>query len=313
MQVGNNTYLEIKVKGSNKEGIVSFDMLKKFEMVETAGTSLPYVCFAFATLDQGLADLFIENNQVIVSIGETKEKSDSFNVHSIINIKDTDPSNNGWTIYYGGFIGNNEYMMSKGICQEYPGNSLLVAKEIIKTYAGGNPEIDTDIEKTNENQVLWRQLYTTTNVFLVDTLLHMDIQPSFPLFTFDKYGTFHLRDFNKLKEQEPQWVFTPVSDTAGNEIHYINNFNVDSFKTSYNLYSGYNKSTEIYGSVSGMPDYVIEDNTPILASTQESEKLPSGNRIALNKIQSDNVHHTYMEAYAHNTNCLMSLSSMLED
>ena len=310
MQVG-NVYLEIKVKGSNKEGIVSFDMLRRFEMVETAGTSLPYVCFAFATFDKGLVDLFIENNEVTICIGETRENSSSFKLHSIVNSKDTDASNASWTVYYGGFIGSNEFMINKGICQDYPGNSLMVTKEVIKTYAGGRPEIKTDIEKTNENQVLWRQLYTTPNVFLVDTLLHMDIQPSFPLFTFDKFGTFHLRDFNKLKEQEPQWVLTPAPAAAGNELQYLNNFNIESFKSSYNLYSGYNKSTEIYGVTSGMPDSFYDDNIPILASTKESEKLPSGNRVTLNKIQSDNVHHTYMEAYAYNTNCLMSLSSML--
>ena len=311
MQLSDKVYLEIKVKGSDREGIVSYDMLKRFELVETAGTSLPYICFSFATFDKSLADLFMENNQVTVSFGETKEKADSFDLYSVVNSKDTDPSNNSWIIYYGGFIGSNAFMMDKNICKEYPGNSLMVAKQVVKELAGGKPEIDTDIEKTNENQVLWRQIYTTSNMFLIDTLLHMDIQPSFPLFSFDKYGTFHIRDFNKLKEGEPQWVFTPGTATAGNELHYINNFNVESFKTSYNLYSGYNKTTEIYGAVSGIPDHIVDDNVPILASTQESEQLPSGNRVSLNKIQSDDVHHTYMEAYAHNTNCLMSLSSML--
>ena len=311
MQLSDKVYLEIKVKGSDREGIVSYDMLRRFELVETAGTSLPYICFAFATFDKGLADLFVENNEVIVSIGETKEKADSFSLHSVINSKDTDPSNNSWTIYYGGFIGSNAFMMDKNICKEYPGNSLMVIKQIIKDFAGGNPEVDTDIEKTNENQVLWRQIYTTSNMFLVDTLLHMDIQPSFPLFSFDKYGTFHVRDFNKLKEQEPQWVFTPGAAAAGNEIQYLNNFNAESFKSSYNLYSGYNKATEIYGLASGMPDHIVNENIPILASTKETEQFPSGNRVSLNKIQSDDVHHTYMEAYAHNTNCLVSLSSML--
>ena len=311
MQLSDNVYLEIKVKGSDREGIVSYDMLKRFELVETAGTSLPYVCFAFATFDKSLADLFMENNEVIVSIGETKDRSDSFSLHSVFNSKDTDPSNNSWTVYYGGFIGSNEFMMNKGICQDYNGNSLMVAKKVVADYAGGKKEITTDIETTNENQVVWRQLYTTPNVFLVDTLLHMDIQPSFPLFTFDKYGTFHLRDFNKLKSQDPQWVFTPFDTTAGNEIQYINNFNCDSFKTSYNLYSGYNKSTEIYGATSGMPDAFYDANDPILASAKEAEKYDSGNRISLNRIQSDNVHNTYMEAFAHNSNCLVSLSSML--
>ena len=311
MQIGDKVYLDIKVKGSDKEGILTYDMLKTFELVETAGTSLPYIYFSFATFDTSLADLFMENNEVIVSIGETKEKADTFKLHSVVNSKDTDPSNNSWTVNYGGFIGRNEFMMNEEICRDYSGNSLFVTKEVIKNYAGGKPEIKTDIEKTNENQVTWRQVHKTPNIFLVETLLHMDIQPSFPLFTFDRFGNFHLRDFNKLKAGKPQWTFTPTPPAEGGEIQYLNNFNTDSFKTSYNLYSGYNKSTEIYRAVSGIPDSVIDENKPILASTKESEKYGSGSRVTLNKIQTDNVHNTYMEAFAYNTNCLMSLSSKL--
>ena len=311
MQIGDSAYLEIKVKGSNREGIVAYDMLKRFQLVETAGASLPYICFSFATFDESLANLFIENNEVLVTIGETKEKASTFSLHAVTNTKDTDPSNNSWTIYYGGFIGSSEFMMNKGICKEYAGNSLMVIKEVIKNYAGGSPEIDTDIEKTNENQVLWRQLYTTPNVFLIDTILHMDIQPSFPLFTFDRFGKFHIRDFNKLRSSEPKYYFVPYPARMSNEIQYFNNFNIQSYKTSYNLYSGYDKVTEIYGSASGSFNLPINSTEPILSATQEAEHNPSGNRMSLNKIQSDNVHHTYMEAFAHNTNCLMSLSSML--
>lgn len=311
MQLSSNVYLEIKVKGSDREGIVSYDMLQRFQLVETAGASLPYICFAFATFDKSLANLFMENNEVIVSLGETKEKANSFTLHAPTSEKDTDPSNNSWTIYYAGFIGSNEFMVNKGICKEYPGNSLMVAKQVIKEFAGGNPTVDTDIEKTNENQVIWRQLYTPSNAFLVDTLLHMDIQPSFPLFSFDKFGTFHIRDFNKLRDSEPQWVFTPFIPNGNTELQYINNFNCKSYKSSYNLYSGYDKVTEINKVTSDTYDNIITENVPILASTKETEHLGSGNRMALNKIQSDNVHNTYIEAYAHNTNCLMSLSSIL--
>ena len=67
MQISDKVYLEIKVKGSDREGIVSFDMLQRFEMVETAGASLPYICFSFATFDKSLADLFIENNKRLIS------------------------------------------------------------------------------------------------------------------------------------------------------------------------------------------------------------------------------------------------------
>lgn len=311
MQVSSNVYVDIKVKGSNKEGIVSYDMLENFQLVETAGTSLPYICFSFATFDKDLADLFMENNQIVVTIGETKEQAETFTIYPFVNTKDTDASNNSWKVTLGGFIGNNSYMMNKAECKSYNGNSLMVVQQIIKEFPGLNPKVDTDIEKTNENQVTWRQTYDVTSTFMVDTLLHMDIQPSFPLFTFDKYGTFHVRDFNKLRAKDPQWIFTPIEPKQTNELQYLNNFNAENFKAAYNLYSGYNKMTEVYGVAGGIPSYVVDDNTPILSSAKESEKMPSGNRVSLNKIQSDNVHKTYMEAYAYNTNNLMSLSSML--
>ena len=312
MQIGNNVYLEVKVKGSDREGIVSFDMLRKFKLVETAGASLPYICLSFVTTDESLANLFLQNNEITVYIGDTKENANTFSFHPIAGTKLPGASNKYWDVYCAGFIGKNEFMVNQGICGDYPGNSLMIAKKVVEEFAGVNPVIDTDIEKTNENQVIWRQTYFPPNVFLVEVLLHMDIQPSFPLFTFDKFGTFHIRDFNKLRETEPQWVFAPSPPNGGNELQYINTFRCDSlFKTSYNLYSGYNKDVEIHHSVSGAIGYDIADNVPILAATQESEKLGSGNRISLNKIQSDNVHNTYMEAFEHNSNCLMALSSML--
>ena len=309
MQISDKVYIDIKVKGSKKEGIVTFDMFQRFEMVETAGASLPYICFSFATFDTSLADLFMENNEVQITIGETQEKADTFKLHSVVNFKDTDPSNKSWTVYYGGFIGDNTFMMNKALCGAYPGNSLMVIDQIIKNTK--DAKFVTDLEGTNENQVLWRQLYSTTNAFLADTVLHMDIRPSFPLFSFDRYGNFNVRDFNKMRKNGPTTIFTPGEPKLTNEIQYINNFNCESFKSSYNLYSGYNKITEAFKSSKGVWDYSVDENIPILASTQEVEAFPSGNRISLNKIQSDSVHNTYVEAFAHNTNCLMSMSSML--
>lgn len=313
MQIGNNVYIDIRVKGSDKRNIIKADNMKRLELVETAGASLPYFYASFFTFDRELADLFMQNNLVEVLIGETEENADTFTIQYFPpeKPKNNDPSGNSWTVEISGFLGNMSYMMDRDKTKAYPGHSLMAVKRAIKGYKGLNSTIDTDIEKTNENQVIWRQTAEPTSNFIVKTLLHMDIRPSFPLFTFDKYGTFHVRDYDKVKNAEPAWKFQPTSPAAGNEIQYINNFNVDSFQSMYNLYSGYNKVTEIYNSATGLSQYVVNDNTPVLASTEEAEKLPSGNRLSLNRINSSNVHKTYTQAFAFNTNKLMSLSSML--
>ena len=127
----------------------------------------------------------------------------------------------------------------------------------------------------------------------------MNIQPSFPLFTFDKYGKFYLKDYKKVVKAGAVHTFTPYQPNKG-EIQYLNNFNVDSYKPSYNLYSGYNKITEIYGVETGMPGYTLAENTPSLSSTNVAEKSRSGHRISLNKTQTANVHDTYYNAFAYN-------------
>ena len=307
MQIG-NVYVDIRIK--DRKNFVAPDQLKDFQLVETAGTSLPYVFVSFVLFDADLAGYFMQNNQVEVAIGSSEDNADIFAFHPMSPPQNTDPSGDSWTIAIGGFIGDNDYMMNSNVSKAYAGNSLMVVKKALKKFKKLNNEVDTDIEKTNENQVIWRQTLQTTGNFLVSTLLHMDIRPSFPLFTFDKYGKFHVRSYTNLRDAGPVWTFTPTPANGAKEFQYLNTFDVNNFKTTYNLYSGYNKMTEVYNTVKGIPEYVIDDNTPILASTKEAEKLPSGNRITLNKIKSGNVHNTYTEAYAFNTNKLISLSSM---
>ncbi len=171
--------------------------------------------------------------------------------------------------------------------------------------------ITCEFSGTNENQVIWRQHNTTACYFVANTLLHADLRPSFPLFSFDRYLNFYIRDLNKMFQKGPEHIFTPSVAADKNEITYYNSFNVESFKPVYNMYSGYNKITEIFDVVSGIPKNVIADNEPILASTTEAEKTDVGNTYSMNNIQSSNVHKNYSVAFAHNTNLLLSLSSLL--
>ena len=307
MQVG-NTYIDIKIRGYDKENIVTLSNIKMLQIVETAGTSLPYMYGTLFTYNKNVADYFQQNNFLDVTLGTSPEKADTFSIQLIDAAKDQDKSSTGWTIEFAGFIGPNSYMMDK-ISKSYTGNSLMIAQQIIKENIG--TELETNLEEVKENQVVWLQTYQTTCFFLVNTLLHMDIRPSFPLFSFDKHGKFTIRDFEKVLQEEPKYYFTPITPQEKNQIQYLNNFNVESFKPEYNLFSGYNKVTEIFGAVEGVSNHNIVDNKPILASTMKSEKLLSGNRVSLNKIQSENVHKTYFKAFAHNTDKLLSLSSMV--
>ena len=306
MQVG-NTFIDVKVVGYDKNNIVTLDNMKLMRIVETSGTSLPYLYGSFYTYDRNLADYFQLNNTLQIGIGDDASNADYFTVYLIDSPKDQDSSSSGWLIEFGGFLGPTTYMMNK-VSKAYKGNSLLVTKQVIEENFKILPKLE--ISEVNENQVVWRQTYETTSSFLINTLMHMDIRPSFPLFTFNKKGEFCLKSFDKIKEETPKVYFVPFKPSESNQIQYLNNFNVDSYKPEYNLFSGYNKVTEVYKATSGMSSYVIDDNTPILASTQQTEQFQSGNRVSLNKIQSSNVHNTYNEAYAHNVNKLLSMSSM---
>ena len=172
--------------------------------------------------------------------------------------------------------------------------------------------VSSEFTTTNENQVVWRQCNNTACYFVADTLLHADLRPSFPLFSFDRYLNFYIKDLSRMVKEGPTHVFTPLNPSETNEIRYFNSFNTESFKPMYNLYSGYNKITEIYNAVEGIPLSTVIANEPVLASTTEADKaLNMGNICSANNIQSSNVHKNYNIAFAYNTNKLVALSAIV--
>lgn len=312
MQISENLYVDVEIEDLGVKDFLQPEDLYDFQMIETAGTSLPIIYMAFLTTNQRIINYFIRNNVVKVKIGERQEDADVFNV----SIYSSSPPNNDTSgskrlVEFSGFIKSQDYMVNFET-KTYWGNSLLVSQKLLNEYFGARPGngIQTNIFKTNENQVRWRQTNQTPCLFLAETLVHMDIMPSFPLFAFDKYGTFHLNDFNTVAQSTPVANFVTRDATKTSEIQYINNFTVNDFKESYNLYSGYNKITEIWGANSGMVQYAKSYNEPVLASTQETDMLQSSSRMSTNTIQSANVHDTYVAAFVYNSNKLMALSSM---
>lgn len=312
MQIGENAYLSIKVKGKEEE-LATAENVQEFMLVETSGTSLPYICFSLTTIGgrKDLTSFVKENNIIQVSIGTTAEDAETYEFTPFVAPKNSNGSEDAQAVSVGGFIGDNAFMTDKGACRAFRGNSLAVARQVVSEYRGMRNSIGTNIEKVNEKPMRWRQTYGAACNFLVDVMCHMDIMPSFPIFTFDKYKKFWVRDTLKLLQEGPEWTFVIGKPGGAKELQYINNFNVKSYKPMYNLYSGYTKVTQQEKIANGMPEYIIDENKPIAASTEDVEVEPSGNRVNINRIQSDNVHDTYMEAFSHNTDKLMSLSSFV--
>lgn len=330
MNIGNRIYFSVLIDKVQEEEFLRPEDLMQFYIVESAGASLPMIYLKILVRNEAVMNKFKSNNIVKVSVGNTKEDADTFTFHPIEPAPNKDPSNSGWEVELVGFIGNDSYMFEQR-SKAYEGNSLFVVDSVMKDYFGKEVPLSenknyritsegktigkymfTNFQRTNENQVLWRQNSTTASYFVADTLLHADVRPSFPLFSFDRYQTFYVRDINELLKQGPSITFVPGTPKDDKNIGYINNFNVESFKSMYDLYSGFGKVTETVDIKTGMKSFVKAVNNPILASSAVAEKMDGiAETLSLNNTQSGNVHKTYSEAFAYNANRLVALSSML--
>ena len=322
MQISPNIYFSATI-ASMKNGLIPAggmsgetiditpDNMGKFQLVETSGASLPYIVFSFFTTDEDSARYYSNANEVLIKFGKSAETADTFLIRPLDCEKKSETSERGWEVIIGGFIGDYYYMMSKDN-QSLGGTSLSILQQVMSKsqFAFLKKDIKTNIEKVNEEVINWRRINETPCSFVMDTVLHMDIRPSFPLVTIDKYGQMHVNDCLKLMKK-PKWTFVPNEPSGIYEIQFINNFNVDSHRAMYDLYSGYSKVTQVQNSTTGQVTYEISDDKPIISSTKKTETVKAGPRNKTNKIQSPNVHRTYQEVFEYNTDKLMALSSQL--
>ena len=171
MQISENLYVDVEIEDLGVKDFLQPEDLYDFQMIETAGTSLPIIYMAFLTANQRIINYFIRNNVVKVKIGERQEDADVFNV----SIYSSSPPNNDTSgskrlVEFSGFINSQDYMVNFET-KTYWGNSLLVSQKLLNEYFGARPGngIQTNIFKTNENQVRWRQTNQTPCLFLAET------------------------------------------------------------------------------------------------------------------------------------------------
>lgn len=340
MELGKNLYVNLEVEGLEDKSPIKFLELVDLKVVETAGASLPYIYVAIISRDERVKNFIQQNNTVRVSLGSSKEDADTFSMNIDYPGDMIKDHMGGWLIEFAGFIKNSSYMIEQ-VSKTYQGNSLLVVNQVMKEYFGV-PERDQDIEpgeisnelsesakervkskkggkyyiisdfkKTSEKQTNWIRTNETACSFVAKVLLHGDYRPSFPLFTFDKYGKFYIRDLSDMTKKKPKYHFVSSPTTKKDQIQYVNDFSVKSYKSSYNIYSGFNKITEIQDIKTGVTDSRVSKNSPILASTSMSEKTETGSIVQMNIMQSSNVHETYQECFEYNTNKAVSLSALM--
>ena len=313
VQISPNVYFKVEVLDLPQpiqQPIITQNNMGSFHMIEPAGASLPYIVFSFFTTDENLIGFFSPINKIKVTVGNSQNDSSSFTFRPLEPQRTSETSERGWEVVVGGFLGDGAYMTAKETSL-YVGNSLEVLQQIMKSsFDGMKPEVDTNIDEVQEGPTRWIRTNETFCSFVMDTALHMNISPSFPLVCVDKFGQLHINDCMKMLKK-PKWTFVPHTPSGIYEIQYLNNFNVDSHRPLYDLYSGFSKVTQISDISSGDIRYQISESKPVIASTKMTETVSKGPRNKTNKLKSDNVHDTYHEIFQYNTNKLMALSAQL--
>ena len=277
MQVG-KLFVDLEIPDLKLKEFLEPTDCYALEIVETAGTSLPTALMVIKARDEKVINGINENTSVIIKVGESAEECDSFTVYPQIIEPHRNSEDNTWVIEFGGFIGGRTYMVDQK-SEAYHGTSLEVLKSIIP-----DDQFITTLEKTKENEVDWRLVNETYCQFAIDTVLHMDIRPSFPIVGIDKFGKMYLRDFEQLCKDPIKAYFVPYSPPKENCFQYINNFNIKTYKAAYDLFAGFNRITQVLHSDEGANKNVVSPNTPVVASSQISEKTEAGINQTLHSI-----------------------------
>lgn len=307
MATKNKFFLDMEIPALNLKNFLGPTDCYLFEIVESAGASAPYVVVSIKTSSTKVLNGINENNRIIIKLGNSESEADSFNVYPVVVEPSNQPTNGQWTVSFGGFMVDKEYMVNAAT-EAYEGTSLDVLKEALsKNFKG---KLKSEVVQAADNKMVWRRVAEPCSNFLMKVILHMNLYPSFPLCAVNRYGDFILRDFDTLCKQSPKYYLTQYPAGSSNELQILNNFNIKSWKSSYNMFAGYNKISDVPNVVTGENETVVSVNKPLIASSKVSEKLDSGVTRNYTEVQNDNVHKTYTAMYRFNSSKLVSLSSI---
>ncbi len=304
--IGNNLFFDLQI--GELTNFINENDLILFRLIETAGSILPVFSIVFRTMNSDVRNKVLENNPLVVKMGEDESNMECFNV-SIVDKKIQNSANNdSYIIDIRGVLNSKKYILDKLIRSER-GTSLDVIKIISNEFF---QNFESDISNVNEQPMDWKICNETNSDLMTDAWLHMDIDPSSPLLAITRKGTVLLKDMNKIKNSAPIYNFVQKSSPENsNEIVFINNFEPKNYAHVYNLHAGYGKVVNIFEQDSGNTTAYVNENEPNISATQEVEISEAGNKVIEGYLNTDNVHSTYWNSYFYNTSKLLQLSNII--
>lgn len=279
-----------------------------FTMKENCGAAGVVFEMAFQTENRKIADLIIENNEIIFELGESADKALTYKAYiSEHPNKETSADDTKTTISLVATLINMSFYTTRA-SETVFGTSLDMIKKMAKTYLGKDAKVEIDTPAEVEHN--WLRSYETGAVTMMQAWLHMHLPKTTPILWIDTTNTVHISDIEKIKKNGVKHRFSPAQgNTNTKAISYLNNFTTKSYKFDTNLITGKNTIVNISNIESGNDTVTIPETKPDLASTSKVESGEVGNKVVDNKYQTDNVHNKFMVCYYVNKLRLIQLSS----
>jgi hypothetical protein len=309
MQLDGHYYFNLKIQ-EYTDFIKPLDLIA-FSMKENCGAAGVVFSMAFQTSNQQVADLIIENNEVIIELGESVEKAKSYKAYISEHPSKTSTADGClFTVGFSATTIKTQFYTNR-TTETVFGTSLSMIKQMAKEYL--ETDVDVQIDDPAETEHNWLRSYETGAVAMMEAWLHMNLPKTTPLLWIDTNNIVHITDIEKIKANGPKYRFVPADysseEIKPEDIKYLNNFTTKSYKFDTNLITGENTIVNVSSVESGDDTVVIPENTTDIASTQTVEQGDVGNKVLENKYQTDNVHSKFMVSYYNNKLRLIRLSS----
>ena len=282
-----------------------------FSMKENCGAAGVSFEMSFQTENRKIADLIIENNEVIFELGDSADKAIAYTAYiSEHPTKEDSADDSKIIVSFIATLIKMSYYTTRA-SETVFGTSLDMIKQMAKVYLGTT--VDAQIDTPTEKEHNWLRSYETGAITTLQAWLHMNLPKTTPLLWIDTNNVIHIKDIERIKKEGVKHRFIPAQmqnpNKKGNDIEYLNCFTTKSYKFDTNLITGKNTIVNVSNIESGNDTIAIPENKPDVASTAQVESGEIGNKVVDNKYQTDNVHSKFMICYYTNKLRLIQLSS----
>jgi len=330
MYVQGKGYLDITI-GNFSNFLNTENELEQFRVTHHCGVAGTIFEIVFKTRNKSLADLFVQNNSLHISYGETPTKAHEFDVW-ITEVKQEEDKQGLIKIAFGA-VPNVELFTDRT-----PWNFYGNAAQTLSTYAQDKIAKNTTdgvgmdcycyrIPNANfkekwdnywkiEEPQSWYKNQVTMAQFILELWLHMDLGDDVPLLSFDRYGSHILLNTIKICKSVDikdiaHFIPAPRDSKEKTDILYIGHFHTKSYKFTTGYATGYDTAIYINKLEGGKDSVFIPNKEVEMATGKKAERRFTGYRAMDNKYQNENTHGKYQECYYHNYYKLVDLSSLV--